>query len=224
MPFPNRALLLAALIASLASCKKEDDEDPVPTIPPVPNTALAVEDFSNLVVGNYWVYERRQVDSLDMPQGSGVSVDSLYVIGDTLLDGETFAMLRIGANGQPGNGVRYYWRDSADCIVGTNGWIIFSAATFDQVLYTESTPIGGGALDINYIIPSATVPITVPAGSFSTYLVLGECVSSGGYPPIPEWKYPRDYWAEGVGRVKWYDYFAAGWLGYRYELVRYHVQ
>lgn len=193
-------------------------------MPMPPSAPLEVSAFSNLEVGNYWVYERRQVDSLDVDQGTPVVVDSLYVIGDTLLDGELFSMIRLGVNGQLGIGVRYYWRDSADCIVDRNGWITFSSVTFDQVLYTESTPIGGGALDINYIIPSATLPITVPAGNFSSYLVLGQCVSTSPYPPIPEWKYPRDYWAEGVGRVKWYDYFAAGLLGNRYELVRYNVQ
>jgi hypothetical protein len=223
MTFSNKALLALALVAAFTSCKKDDEGDPAPAIPPVQNAALAVEDFSNLVVGNYWVYERRQVDSLDVDQGSPIRLDSLYVIGDTLLDGETFAMIRLGINGQPGNGVRYYWRDSADRIVDRNGSTLFSATTFDQVLYTESTG-GPSGVNIDYVIPSGTVPIAVPAGSYDAYLVLGQCTSFGTFPVIPEWKFPRDYWAEGVGRVKWYDYYAAGSLGERFELMRYYVQ
>ena len=215
----NRALLLTTFVASFASCKKDEDPEDAPVQPAAP---LEVSAFSNLTVGNYWVYERRQVDSLDVDQGTPVRLDSLYVIGDTLLNGNAFTMIRLGANGLPG-GVRYYWRDSADCILDLNGYTVFRSSGFDQVFFSDQGAAMAG-LVIDYSVSSAVVPISVPAGNFNTYRVLGLCTSSGTFPVVPEWKYPRAYWNEGTGRVKWYDYYMAGPLGYRYELVRYHVQ
>ncbi len=221
MPSLQKATLFFVCVTALISCKKDDDEESAPQQPGQP---LAVSTFSNLAVGNYWVYERRQVDSVDAEVGQPVRIDSLFVIGDTLLGGQTFSMIRLGVNGQPGSGVRYYWRDSADCILDHYGHTVFRSTGFGEVFYTESTPIGAGALDINYSVSSSTVPISVPAGGFTTYQVVGECVSTSPYPPVPAWKSPRSYWTPGTGRVKWYEYYAIAPLGYRYELVRYHVQ
>jgi hypothetical protein len=220
MSITKVALLALSIAALLASCKEEDDGNDVPS---VPSTSLDVLAFSLLDSGNYWVYERRQVDSMDVDQGNPVRLDSLYVIGDTLLDGETFTLIRLGINGQPGNGARYYWRDSADCILDKHGAIQFSVGTFDQVFYSDS-PGGPAGVTIDYTIPSAMVPVTTPSGTYSTYLVNGVATSFGGLPFVPEWKYPRHYWAQNVGRVKWYEYYSSSPLGFRYELLRYNVQ
>jgi hypothetical protein len=77
---------------------------------------------------------------------------------------------------------------------------------------------------IDYTIPSTMVPVTTPSGSYSTYLVNGVATSYGLIPFVPEWKYPRHYWAQDIGRVKWYEYFSSSPLGFRYELLRYNVQ
>lgn len=220
MSISKSALLALSVILLLASCKKEDDGNDAPN---VPSTPLDVAAFSLLDSGNYWVYERRQVDSMDVDQGTPVRVDSLYVIGDTLLNGKTFTMIRLGVNGQPGNAARYYWRDSADCILDKYGAIQFSAGTFDDVFYSENTGGSAGVI-IDYSIPSTMVPVTTPSGSYSTYLVNGVVTSFGWFTFVPEWKYPRHYWAQGIGRVKWYEYFSSSPLGFRYELLRYNVQ
>ena len=220
MSITKSALLALSVITLLASCRKEDDGNDVPN---VPNASLDVASFSLLDSGNYWVYERRQVDSMDVDQGTPVRLDSLYVIGDTLLDGEIFTMICLGVNGQPGNGARYYWRDSADCIVDPYGSIQFITGRFDEVFYTYN--VGGPAgVIIDYTIPSTMVPVTTPSGSYSTYLVNGVATSYGFIPFVPEWKYPRHYWAQDIGRVKWYEYFSSSPLGFRYELLRYNVQ
>lgn len=220
MPSMQKATLLLVCVTALISCKKDDDEEAAPQQPGQP---VAVSTFSNLAVGNYWVYERRQVDSVDVDQGQPVRIDSLFVIGDTLLGGQTFSMIRLGVNGQPGSGVRYYWRDSADCILDHYGHIVFRSTGFDEVFYSDQGAALAGLI-IAYSVSSAVVPISVPAGNFDTYRVLGDCISSGTFPVVPEWKFPRAYWSVGLGRVKWYEYYSAAPLGYRYELVRYHVQ
>lgn len=219
MSIITKAALLLAFTAAFASCKKDDDEGPAPATPPDP---IAVSAFSNLAVGNYWVYERRQVDSLDVDQGVAVRRDSLYVAENAVMGTDTFTILRLGIDGQPGT-VRYYWRDSADCILNQLGKIVFRSTNFGQVYYSDLGAAMGG-LVIDYSATSTTVPVSVPAGNFNAYMVVGNCISSGGFPVVPAWKFPREYWSEGVGRVKWSEFYLNGLLGYRNELVNYHVQ
>ncbi len=215
---PSALLLPALLLLSVSSCKKEDDETPAPT----PPTPLDVSEFSQLDLGNYWVYERRQVDSLDVVQGAGVLVDSIFVAGDTVLNGQTYAMLRKASNGVLTN-YRVYRRDSADCIIDDAHFIHFASNTFDQIV--ESTYTGGLAgLQVDYSVSSTPVTMTTPAGTFTCYVVNGAMTSIGNFPVLDEWKAPRNYWAAGVGRVRWSEYYSQGDLGFRYELVRYGVQ
>ena len=223
-PYPaphmrSYSLLLPALfLLTITACKKDDDEAPVPT----PPTPMDVSEFSQLEPGNYWVYERRQVDSMDVVQGAGVSVDSVFVAGDTALNGQTYTMLRKATNGVLSN-YRVYRRDSADCVVDDAYFIHFASNTFDQIL--ESTYTGGpNGLQVDYSVSSTPVTMTTPAGTFNCYVVNGAMTSIGTFPVIAEWKSPRYYWAAGVGRVRWTDYFAFGDLGNRFELVRYSVQ
>ena len=211
-----RALLLIMLIATLASCKKEKEDDFTPS---ASRATLPISMFSYLVPGNYWVYERRQVDSLDVPMTANVYIDSLFVTGDTLLNGITYAVIREARNGILTQ-VNRLWRDSADCIVSPEHAIIFCSATFNQVIYTHTQPF----LQTDYSVSSAMVPLSVPAGDFSAFVFLGEWTSFDPYPVIPEWKYPRAYWAYGVGRLKWYVHYMVSPIAFRHELIRYHIE
>jgi hypothetical protein len=51
----------------------------------------------------------------------------------------------------------------------------------------------------------------------------GEITSIGGFPELADWRRPRSYWAEDVGRVRYYEFFAFNPLGNRYDLVRYNI-
>ena len=216
MTHQKSALLLFILIGMLASCKKEKEDDFAPI---GSHATLPISMFSHLEPGNYWIYERRQVDSMDVPLNTIVDIDSLFVTGDTLLNGLTYAVISKARNGilSP---QKQCWRDSADRIVTAAHEIIFCSATFNQVIYTQDQ----GILRTDYSVSSAMVPLSVPAGDFSAFVMLGQCTSIGSYPVVPEWKYPRTYWAYGVGRMKWHEHYMSSPLGYRYELLRYHVE
>ena len=72
----KRVFLLAMILAVFtASCKKEDSETP---LTPVPQ-----EDYLQLKVGNFWVYEGYKVDSLGNEIPTTYLTDSLIIIGDT---------------------------------------------------------------------------------------------------------------------------------------------
>ena len=209
------------IITLLAACQKNDEDAPSDPVN-IPDSPADISTFSQLDSGNYWVYDRYRVDSLDVADPVYYVRDSLHVVGDTVLAGNTYAVIHHAVNGVFTTNI-HYWRDSADCIVERYGAVLFCSGNFDQTIYIDSIPAPNN-LSIHYSVPSGTVPISVPAGDFDAYLMLGTCFSYGSFPFIPEWKYPRTYWAEGVGRVKWYGYFASGDLGFRYELADYHLE
>lgn len=214
------SLLLSALCAAvlLTACRKEEDAPATPTAP----EPLSISAFSQLDSGNYWVYDRHRVDSMDVVDPTYYRRDSLFITGDTVLDGHTWSVVRLASNGVV-SGMIEYWRDSADFLLGRCGEVLFSSANLGQVIWVDSIP-APSTVSIHYSVGSALVPVSVPAGNFQSYVMTGTCYSYGTFPVIPAWKYPRDHWVEGIGRVKWYDYFAFGTIGYRYQLVDYHVQ
>ena len=183
---------------------------------------MDVAAFGQLDSGNYWVYERLRVDSLDVPDPTTYRRDSFYVAGDTLLDGITWQVVRLSANGTL-SGYFELWRDSANYLLTRDKGALFAANDFDRTFYIDSIP-ASNSLSIHYAVGSSPVTVTVPAGTYASYLVTGTCFSYGGFPVIPVWKYPRTYWVEGIGRVKWYAYFMSGNTGYRYQLVHYQVE
>lgn len=216
-PLTPTALAIAVL---LTACRKEQD-----TASPSPDTApppLSIADFSQLDSGNYWVYDRHRVDSMDVADPNFYRRDSLFIAGDTVLDGHTWSVVRLASDGVVSSAIEY-WRDSADFLLGRYGEVLFSSANLGQVIWVDSIP-APSTVSIHYSVGSALVPVSVPAGTFQSYVMTGTCYSYGTFPVIPAWKYPRDHWVEGIGRVKWYDYFAMGTVGYRYQLVDYHVQ
>lgn len=212
--------LVLTLALALVACKKDEADCPDPA-PPAPTPAMDIAAFSHLDSGNYWVYERFRVDSMDVPDPTNYRRDSLYIAGDTLVDGYTWKVVRLAVNGVTGP-IQEFWRDSANYLLKYYRSALFATNYFDQAFYIDSIP-APSTLAIHYAVGSSPVSVSVPTGTYTSYLVTGTCYSYGGFPTIPAWKYPRTYWVEGIGRVKWYAYFMNGNTGYRYQLVNYHV-
>jgi uncharacterized membrane protein len=183
----------AAIFASfivLTSCKKDEEtaEVPVDQAPPV-----AVSEFSQLAGGNYWIYRKVQVDSLDNDQGASYPEDSLFIDGDTIIDGTTWYVQRNGINGMVSPWVRFL-RDSADCLLERDLGVQFSSGTFDQVLQVDSNSSPAQAV-IRWSVSSTTFSTSVPAGDFETYRMMGD-VTMYVLPPAPVWKF-------AIGRKEW---------------------
>lgn len=211
-----------SIALTIASCKKDDD-CAAPATPSEPAPPLNVSAFSLLDSGNYWVYDRYRVDSLDVIDPTYYIRDSLRVIGDSVIGPNTYAVIQHFTNGGLYPGGTLLWRDSADFIVNQAGAAVFSSATFNQVIHVDSIPSPNSVV-VRYQVSPVTGSVSVPAGDFTCYLVTGNVLTYGSFMPIATWKYPRTFWAAGVGRVKWYAYFFSGWTGYRYQLRSYHVQ
>lgn len=214
MPTTRIALVLLAS-TTLAACQPDDDV--VAPIPGPPTQALEISGFSNLATGNYWVYQGYRVDSADNVVAT-LAVDSFFVSGDSVVNGETFWKVHRNVI-MPAT--TYLWRDSAGCLVTEDHEVMFCADPLDELIYTDvQGPVG---VQLDYTVYSTPETITVAAGTFSTYKMQCEITSIGGFPEQPDWKRLRSYWAEDVGRVRYYEFFSANPLGKRYDLVSYDV-
>lgn len=210
-----RSTLFFLSLSTMAACRPEDEDIATPQPMPPPN--LEVAAFSNLTVGNYWVYQKYSVDSADNVV-QVLNVDSFFVSGDSLVNGETFWKVHRNLIAPT---TTYLWRDSASYLINQHHQVLFCTAPLDQVIYTAfQGPVG---VRLDYSVHSIPESIIVPAGSFTTYKMQCEITSIGGFPEQPDWKRLRSYWAEGVGRVRYYEFFALNTLGFRYDLVSYDV-
>lgn len=199
----------------MAACRTDEDDVAAPQ--PAPTPPLEVASFSNLAVGNYWVYQQYSVDSADNVIQT-LSVDSFFVTGDSVVNGETYAIVHRNTLSPIGTEL---WRDSAGYVITADHEVVFCADPLDQLIYTEVRgPVG---VQLDYTVYSTPESITVAAGTFSTLKMQAEITSIGGFPEMADWRRPRSYWAEDIGRVRYYEFFAFNPLGNRYDLVRYNT-
>lgn len=214
LPTTRFTLALLAL-TTLAAC--QPDEDVVAPLPGPPTQDLEIAAFSNLATGNYWVYQRYRVDSIDNVV-EVLGLDSIFISGDSVVNGETYYVVHRTVMVPQWT---YLWRDSAGYLVTPEHEVVFCTDPLDQLIYTEvEGPVG---VELDYTVYSTPESITVPAGTFSTLKMQAEITSIGGFPEMAEWRRPRSYWAEDVGRVRYYEFFAFNPLGNRYDLVGYDV-
>lgn len=82
----KKTLILSVLFMTtlIYSCKKEDEVEVVPT-----PTSTVYPNYSQLKVGNYWIYQRFEVDSLGNATPTAV-YDSCYIDKDTIIDSQTY--------------------------------------------------------------------------------------------------------------------------------------
>ena len=206
----NTTPLCSALaILLLTACHKGEDGGP--------GAAITVSDYSNLEAGNSWVYEVYAVDSSGVVAAQPLREDSVFVEGDTLMNGENWTRLRT-ITSLGGTSVDYL-RDSVDCIVNAWEGAYFCYSLTDRIFRTEIFP---GLVQNDWTAYGATVFVTVPAGVFNARMIRSVPTSLGG-PETPEYRIPRSYWKQGIGMVlRRVHYYISG-SGFEYRLLRYHV-
>jgi hypothetical protein len=156
----------ALLVINFISCKK-DKEKNEEICPIIETTATIYADYSKLKVGNYWIYQRYELDSLGNETVLNV-IDSCYVKSDTLINGNTyFVVCRPGYN--PSNTL-FLLRDSLNYIISFGNYINFSSQDFTSIF--DSYYITASASDtVCYVVKkmaSGSTIVTVPAGTFTT--------------------------------------------------------
>ena len=103
-------LVLLAFV--LIACKKEKDPEQGQI-----DQSIPINEYFPLAIGNYWVYEFQT----KLPSGEyigNVIIDSINVIGDSIINDETFFVL---TSNKPQANRQYYLRDSSGYIINNRG-------------------------------------------------------------------------------------------------------
>lgn len=149
--------LILFILPILFSCSKDKENTPQPIAPsnsPPQNVSLVT------TVGSYWVYNWYKIDSTNTETLLTFS-DSIYVHGDTLINGKVFTIYKGGFYG--GSNQTYLFTDSSGYIIN-NGLKIFTYNDFGTIynLYCENA-MSFCKYETSY---NSTTKKSVPAGNF----------------------------------------------------------
>lgn len=208
-------LFVALLTATIYSCKKDIE----PMTP-----AISYPNFSQLKVGNYWVYEQFDISSTGNATSKNI-FDSCYVEKDTIINSKIY--LRI---------VRplYYsqqkeimlLKDSLHYIINSNGEILFSSQDFSNVLLSRY--VWGGANDtiskVTKQMADKNVIVTTSAGTFKTSNAKEISLIFPNYVTFTNLRYRNTRYAENIGIViETLPFLLASPNYIERRLVRYHL-
>ncbi|MBL4752342.1 MAG: hypothetical protein JKY52_01905 [Flavobacteriales bacterium] len=194
-PSPIRYVFLFVLVALvLSSCRKDPSIEPE-SLPaaPVTEPLIPVAEFTQLKVGNYWIYQRYWVDTNGVEKILGT--DSVYIPGDSIIKGKLYYNVKrtswISQN--------QYLRDSSNYLVNQYGRILFSSSDFSNILHTEGLV---NKFTINYQMTDKGLPVSTPAGIFPAYNYQGTYLLEPGWDQWGTIRYTNRYYAAGIGVIE----------------------
>lgn len=212
--FRSLPVVLALLAPALfLSCRK-DTSDPPANGDPTP----AAAPWSKLTIGNTWTYAIVQFDSLDNEVPT-MWTDVVTLTGDSVVNGITWSVVQGTRNiHSPGQTTGYtqLLRDSADCIVALGGTCVFRANAPGATLFSSVIPPSG---TLTWSMADAPASVVVPAGTFTTAVVVGEAM----YPGVPV-RVLRTHRAAGIGLVQDETKYLSSGGGFRKKLISWSVQ
>jgi hypothetical protein len=209
-------LLLALMMILTYSCKKETGN----------TTDHLYPNFSQLKIGNYWVYEYFDIDQ----NGSATSrnvIDSCYIEKDTMINGKTyFKYVKPDPNTAPKENITFQ-KDSLHYIVNSDGKILFSSEDFSTIF--DSRYIVAGPQDtvckIVKHMADKNIMVSTPAGTFTTLNAKDD------YSMYPNWassgnsRSKNTRYAEKIGIIsETFDFYISQKNYVERRLIRYHVK
>ena len=211
-------LAASCAVLLICSCEKDDQDDNQVTPPPI-----VYDNYSQLRVGNYWIYQRFEVDSLG--NGTPTSVyDSCYVEKDTLINNQVYFKVYRPQPASPNQSYSYL-RDSLHYTVNPLGEIVFSSLDFTTI-FQDQYFINGIDTMHRYTTRMAdqNLLVSTPAGNLVTsnfkknYEMFGGMAVNGLNRPINT-RYTKD-----VGMVtETLIFFSAQTTYFERRLVSYHL-
>ena len=208
-------------MGSVLSCSQEEPEFKIEDGLVEP-TYTPAEDYLQLKTGNYWVFESY---SINLETGEETPLhkrDSIYVLKDTLIGRSEYFILE-GAH--LGQSYRSVLRCSGPEVMDAEGRLLFSTATIGD---TSS-------------IPASLLPEGAESGEAAVHLVNGLKVPYGTFDALEyrrtfsfssseeirtggNIRHQSDYFAKGIGRVKYTSFFPNQPLDIEMRLVRANIQ
>ena len=207
-------LSLIVMIMVITSCKKDKDE-PIIETPSFP-------DYSQLKVGNYWIYQQFDIDASGIATAKDV-FDSCYIEKDTMINGNKyFKMVKPDPNLLI---AKLYLRDSLHYVINSAGQLLFSSEDFSSIFSSEYYIIPGDTVcRITTRMDEQDVAVSTPAGIFITsdFKEIFDMFPGWEQAGNPRYKHAR--YAENIGVVmETLPFFASSPKYVERRLVRYHL-
>lgn len=209
--------LMALCLFSCRRSKKDTTETPAP---------LIYQNYVSLKEGNYWIYERYQLDTGGMTTPTGI-YDSLYVGKDTSIRGNIYHRYMWTYESNTAYEPQYL-RDSLHYVVDHKGEIIFSSLDFtnefERFHYIQPLIAPDTIALVKHHMGDKDFIMATPAGVFKTSAFRKDYHM---FPPLDKYGKVRSFvyrYAENVGLVSeilpWFVYHP---LMVERRLVRYHI-
>jgi len=214
----KKTLFLSAVIMTflIYSCKKDKNSEPF---------AATYPNFSQLKVGNYWIYQQFEIDAngIETPKNT---FDSCYVEKDTIINSKTYLKIIKPTPFSTNQMDISFQKDSLHYIVNSLGEILFSHQDFSSIF--ESIFLTAGPNDtvcqIVKQMADKNLVINIPAGTFTTsnlketYFMYPNWTSAGNM------RYKNTRYAENIGVVvETLPFYSSNPNYTERRLVRYHL-
>ncbi len=209
------------LACTFISCKDDDDANQPNPVPPV-----TYADYTNLKVGNYWIYQRYEVDS----NGNGTATtkyDSCFVEKDTIINAKIYHKVVRPSLTNSNSPDIYFLRDSLHYTINHIGGIMLSTMDFINTFessYYILVPDNDTVAYISRKMADPNVSITVPAG---TYLTINSKKTYVMYYPFNgagTYRHMHSRYAKNVGLIlETFPFYASNPIYTERRLVSYHL-
>ena len=223
--------LIASLVAvTLLSCKKDIENVPKAEIQQ-PLAPVTYPNFSNLKVGNYWIYQRFEIDGAGNETALSF-IDSCYIEKDTIIRGNTYYKyvspdFTMGFSPTPVNMIATkFYRDSLSYLVTNYGSIEFSSNDFMSV-FNQGIKIASPNDTLcryEFKMADQNLSVTAPLGAFVTSNFKETYYMYPHYSNAGTVRSRNTRYSEGVGKViqEW-CFFVNVPTKWESRLIRYHL-
>jgi hypothetical protein len=217
----KKAFLLSLFVMTIViySCKKEKEPEPTPV--PVVTT---YPNYSQLKVGNYWVYQRFDIDTYGNATPKSI-YDSCYVQTDTIMNGKTyFKVVEPDPNLSSQRDISFL-RDSLHYIVNNYGMILFSSQDFSSIFLSRYMLSGPDTLCLNIRkMSDQGMAVITPAGTFMTIDAIDTYYMYPDYTLAGNPRYRHTRYSENIGIVvKTLAFYLHNPNYFERRLIRYHL-
>jgi len=203
-------LVLAFLSILTFSCKKSSND----------TTPSTQADYYQLKVGNYWIYQRFEIDTNGVETPKNL-FDSAHIEKDTIIRGSTYFKLLAKFSGCVGDQFPSFLRDSSGYLVNSLGMKGCSVDHFNDTLYVDSV---NKIIAIGYVqMTGKDSLVTVPLGSFPSITSRMRVVPTHSNDPHPI-RFSYVVYGKNIGMIKSHSFFYGGGQQFESRLVRYKVQ
>lgn len=223
--------LVVAIVAIIvfSSCRK--DTSLLPISSPSSSQSSQSPNYTQLAVGNYWVYKKYIVDENNNVTNMSYP-DSCVIEKDSIINGVIYYKYVTYINydiNWPNNSVGIIWlRDSLSYLKSLEGQVIFSSTDFTNEFDEGYYLVPGVSQDTvckkTFKMDPGMINVSVTAGNYNCLIAKVKQEFFAPFDAYGSVKYATKSFSRGIGMVseECPFYNSNDWL--QRKLVRYHVQ